>query len=203
MINNDKGIYNGKRLYKSYFFERYFMLHIVGIPIFIFIIFCYLQVEDKGYKHLFSISEWKEYIYNNDMLVYMYLGIVFVLIFFLYSYVITDNCIEKRYLISVWRNKKVDIHDIVFIEFEVVSGYGGSFFHFFIHTKKDIIELECPFSYRKLRKLYDAFKKLGVEINVRQEIAREYPKQMKKISSEGMDIRVNPLLEEKYLRMKK
>ena len=141
-----------------------------------------------------------EFLYDYEMLIYMGMGIVLISMFFLYSYVVTNSYIEKRYLFSIWRNKKIDIHDIVFIEFEVVNGHGGGLTTFYIHTEKDIIELESTFFYKKV---YNGLKKLDIEINVRQEIVNRFPFLVKRVLSKGMDIKVNPLLEEKYLKMKR
>ncbi len=191
---------NSKRLYKSHFFERNSMFYIIGSIAFISIILIFIQIRDKGDEFQFSINGWKEFSYKIEMIIYLYIGIFFVSMFFFYSYTITYSYIEKEYLIPIWRNKKIDIHDIIFIEFEVVNGHGGDLTHFFIHTEKNIIKLECEFFYKKL---YDALKELGIEINVRQEIVNRYPYYVNRAISKGMDIKVNPLLEKKYFKMKK
>lgn len=193
---------NSNKLYKSHFCERQFIFYIWAIPTFIFVIICYVQIRDNGDKFQFFFSKLKEalYIMYNNGILYSWMGITLIIMFFIYSYVVTNSYIEKKYLISIWKNKRINIEDIVFVEFQAVNGHGGDFTHFFIHTEKDIIELEATSSYKKL---YDALKKLDLEINVRQEMINRYPYLVKRAFSKGMDIKVNPLLEEKYLKMKK
>lgn len=191
---------NNKILYKSYFFERYLMIYIIGTPIFIFSILYFIQIRKSVAEFQFSINNLKEFMYKLDLLILLLVIINFILMFFIYSYSVTNNYIEKKYIISVWKNKKINIYDISFIEFEIVNGYGGSLSHFFIHYEKEIIELECVFFYKKL---YNAFKKTGFEINIRQENINRYPNDVKRVIAEGMEIKVNPLLEEKYLRINK